>query len=145
MARRLTMRPAVAAAIASSLMIAGCATQPEPCTPEWVEWKTDRILTDFARSNRSTVRDLQNISGDIENPSAIMAVRIAALLVDFEDLARDFDRIVMPALNEAVAQCGQPRNFIPAFTGFLRDEGVGEDVIDWVEAIGYIAGQQGRS
>ena len=143
MARRMMTRAAVAA-IASSFVIAGCATQPEPCTPEWVEWKTDRILTEFARGHRDTVRDLQDVSGDVENPTAIMAVRLAALLVDVEDLARDFDRIVLPELNDAVEQCGQPRDFIPAFTQFLRKEGVDEDVIGWVETIGYIASPQGR-
>ncbi|WP_300393275.1 hypothetical protein [Henriciella sp.] len=124
---------------------AGCATQPDPCTPEWIEWKTDRVLTRFAGENRDTVRALRNMPGNIENPDAIMALRIAALMVDFEDLARDFDRIVMPEINSAIAQCGEPRNFIPAFSQFLRKEGVSEDVIDWVEAISYIANTRWRS
>jgi len=117
-------------------MAAACATQPEPCTPEWVEWKTDRILDQFADAHRGTVRDLREVSGKIENPSVLTAIRIASLAADSKDLVRDFNEIVIPELNDAIAQCGRPQEFVPAFTGFLRREGVGEDVIDWIEAFG---------
>ncbi|MGB3626381.1 MAG: hypothetical protein WA989_11145 [Henriciella sp.] len=129
----------------ASTSLSACMTQPQPCTPEWVEWRTDKVLSRFARANYGTVNDLRSLSGKVDNPSALTALRIASLIDDFDDLARDFDRIVMPELNNAIAQCSQPQNFVPAFTGFLRDEGVGEDVIEWVEVIGYIAMEQYRS
>ena len=69
----------------------------------------------------------------------MMALQMATLADDFLALARDFDRIVMPELNDAVAQCSEPRNFVPAFTQFLRKEGVDNDVIEWVEVLGYVA------
>lgn len=125
--------------LAAMTGITGCVTEPQPCTPEWIEWKSDRILNRFAKQNPSTIRALRDISGHVDNPSALTAIRIAALVGDFEGLARDFDRIVMPELNNAIAQCSQPRDFVPAFSQFLRKEGVGEDVIRWVEVIGYVA------
>lgn len=125
--------------------IAACVTQPEPCTPEWVEWKTDRIMDRFADEYRGTVRDLRDVSGKIENPSVLTALRIATLAGDAKDLVRDFNDIVMPELNDAITQCGEPREFVPAFTNFLREEGVGEDVIDWIEAFSVFMDLQRRS
>lgn len=124
------------------LGLSACATQPQPCTPEWIEWKSDKVLNRFARANYDTIRDLRQVSGKVDNPSALTAMRIAFLIDNFSDLAKDFDRIVMPELNRAMAQCSQPALFIPAFSTFLRDEGVGEDVIQWVEVIGYVAMEQ---
>lgn len=140
----MSLRAQALAALLALGGVAGCATQPDPCTPEWIEWKTDQVLTQFARSNYDTVRALRDISGEVDNPGPLMAMRIAMMLDDFEGLARDFDRIVMPELNGAVALCGEPRNFVPAFSQFLRKEGVGEDVIQWVEVIGYVAMEQRR-
>ena len=124
--------------------VSACVTEPPPCTPEWVEWKSDQVLTRFARSNYGTVSQLRDFSRDLENPSPLLLLRIASMQDDFTELARDFNRIVLPELNNAVAQCSEPRNFVPAFTGFLRKEGVGENVLEWVEAIGYLAVEQNR-
>lgn len=119
--------------------LSACVTQPQPCTPEWVEWKTDQVLTRFARSNYGTINSLRAASARADSNSAMLALQMATLADDFLALARDFDRIVMPELNDAVAQCSQPRNFVPAFTQFLRKEGVDNEIIEWVEVLGYVA------
>lgn len=125
--------------LASLIALSACATmEPEPCTSEWVEWKTDRVLTSFARSNYSEIRRLQKFSETLEdgNIGPLTALRIPAMLDDFKDLASSFESRVLPELNSAVAQCSDPQLFIPAFTGFLRKESVGEDVLEWVELLG---------
>ncbi len=92
-----------------------------------------------------TIQALRRVSGDIENPGPLLMIQLATLADDFTDLARDFDRIVLPELNDAVAQCSRSQDFMPAFSSFLRDEGVGEDAIVWIEALGYVAmGSQRR-
>lgn len=132
-------RTLAALGLVSLTALGACQTQPQPCTPEWVEWKTDQVLERFARSNMDTVRALRDVPGDVDSTSAVTLMRFATLLDDFDTLAQDFDRIVLPELNDAVAQCGQPRNFVPAFSEFLRDEGVSEPVIQWIEIIGYMS------
>ena len=132
------------ALVAGLVAVSGCATQPQPCTPEWIEWKTDRILTPFARSHAGTVRLLRDLSDEADAPGMLMAVRIAASMDDFEALAEDFDRTVLPQLNDALDQCAEPQHFVPAFSTFLRDQGVGEDIIAWVEVIGYVAMEERR-
>lgn len=122
--------------------LTACATvEPEPCTAEWVEWKTDRILNDFARANSSELRSLRNFANTLEdgNMGPMTAMRLPGMIEDFKDLAEDFENRTLPELNAAVNQCGTPQKLIPAFTTFLRKEGVGEDVIEWVEFIGELS------
>lgn len=122
--------------------LTACATvEPEPCTAEWVEWKTDRILNDFARANSSELRSLRNFANTLEdgNMGPMTAMRLPGMIEDFKDLAEDFENRTLPELNAAVNQCGTPQKLIPAFATFLRKEGVGEDVIEWVEFIGELS------
>lgn len=141
----MPVRNLFAGALAAGLVaVSGCATQPQPCTPEWIEWKTDRILTPFARSHAGAVRTLRDLSNENGSPDMFAALRLANSMDDFEDLAEDFDRTVLPQLNAALDQCSEPRQFVPAFSTFLRDQGVGEDIIAWVEVIGYVAMEERR-
>ena len=142
--KRTRLFASLAAALTGAALLSGCATQPDPCTPEWVEWKSDQIFDQFASSNIDTIRALQRVSGDIDNPGPLLAIQLATLADDFTDLAQDFDRIVLPELNDAIDQCAGSQEFMPAFSSFLRDEGVGEDVIVWIEALGYVAMEQRR-
>ena len=50
------------AALFGLAMLSACATTPEPCTPEWVEWKSEKVLKRFAVSNYSTVSRLRDFS-----------------------------------------------------------------------------------
>ncbi len=133
----------VALATLGLASLSACVT-PEPCTAEWVEWRTDKVLTRFANANSGTIRTLRDISGDMDAPGPLLAMRIAMAVNDVDDLTSDFRRIVLPELNSAIAQCSQPRHFVPAFTQFLRKEGVGEDVIEWIEVLGYLAAEQNQ-
>jgi hypothetical protein len=126
-------------AFASLAALGACASmEPEPCTSEWVEWKTERVLTNFARSNYSEINRLRKFSQTLEggNVGPLTALKIPGMIEDFKELAEGFERKVRPELNLAVDQCSDPQKLIPAFTGFLRKEGVGEDVLEWVEVLG---------
>ena len=126
-------------AFASLAALGACASmEPEPCTTEWVEWKTEKVLTNFARSNYSEINRLRKFSRTLEGGDIgpLTALKIPGMIEDFKELAEGFERKVLPELNSAIDQCGDPQKLIPAFTGFLRKEGVGEDVLEWVEVLG---------
>ena len=123
------------AILASLAVLSACQTTPEPCTPEWVEWKSEKILTRFALDNRGEVRRLRDFSQTLQQDeiSPMTALRIPGMIEDFKILAAEFDRSVLPDLNAALAQCNSVRELTPAFVSFLRKQGVGEEVLEWVE------------
>jgi len=128
--------------IASLTALGACATlEPEPCTAEWAEYKTEKVLSQFARSNYREVRRLKNFAATLEdgNIGPLTALKIPAMIEDFKELATSFEGQVLPELNAALDQCGDVQTLIPAFTVFLSREGVGEDVLEWVELLGAFA------
>lgn len=134
------LRSMLAAALGLTTL-AACTTTPEPCTAEWVEYKTERVLKSFAASNYGSVRRLKSFADTLEdgNVSPLTAMKIPGMMKDFQKLAASFEDVALPQINAAIDQCGQPERLVPAFTNFLRKEGVGEDVLAWVEVIGNLA------
>ena len=131
----------LAAGLIGLAILGACATTPEPCTPEWVERKSEKILKRFALANYSEVKRLRDFSETLQadDIGPLTALQIPGMIQDFKVLAEDFETDVLPALNDAVDECGSVQALAPALTEFLRDEGVGEDVLEWVELLTVIA------
>ncbi len=120
------------AALLVATSLGACATAPEPCTAEWIDYRTDRILKRFANENRGLVSDLRQLvraDGDVD---PVRAILLAAKADDLRQFADSFDRIIIPELSSSISQCRGDANFVPAFTEFLRREGVPEDALEWV-------------
>lgn len=129
----MSIRFALAALTFTTL--GACATQPEPCTTEWVQYRTDRILGQFARENRGLVNDLRQLTREDGKVDPVQSILLAAKAEDIQQFARSFETVVVPELNDAIRQCGRHENFVPAFTQFLRNEGVPESSLQWVAPI----------
>ncbi|MEL6860536.1 MAG: hypothetical protein AAGL11_01760 [Pseudomonadota bacterium] len=129
------------AMMASAAMLAACQSTPEPCTQEWVEWKSEKVLKRFALNNYSEVKRLRDFSETLEEDDIgpLIALQIPAMIEDFKELATNFETSVLPELNAAADLCGGAQELAPAFVAFLRDEGIGEDVLEWVELLTVIA------
>ena len=116
----------------SLVALAGCASvEPQACTAEWVDYKTDKVLKKFASNNRGMINDLrrlQNADGDVD---PFVAMQLLSKKNQIERFADTFQTIVVPELQAAVDQCGDAE-LIPAFTEFLRNEGVGDATLQWV-------------
>ena len=75
----------------SVVPLAGCATTPKPCTQEWVDYKTDRILRKFASENRTIINDLRrltNAEGDLNTFATLQLMSRADDLQRFGHLGR---------------------------------------------------------
>ena len=125
------MKTRFAAILLGLTCLTACASvEPEPCTAEWVDYKTDKVLKKFASNNRGMINDLrrlQNADGDVD-PFVAMQLLSKKKIERFADT---FQTIVVPELQAAVDQCGDAE-LIPAFTEFLRNEGVGDATLQWV-------------
>lgn len=127
---RITLVP-----ILLATALAACQTTPPPCTQEWIDYKSDKILRGFASDNRSLINDLrklQNADGDL-NP--LITVRLMSNPDRIEKFVDSFSNRVVPELEAALFECGQSEEFVPALTEFLRDEGVSESALEWVGPI----------
>ena len=116
------------------LVFSGCAAlEPEPCTSDWVKWRTDQITSDFRSTYGGDIRELAKFSHQLENPSPLVLLQVTSRLNRFRDMAEDFSTAVMPELRSAIDQCGTPTKFVSAFSGLLAEQGVDQSVLDWVE------------
>ncbi len=115
--------------------ISACATAPKPCTTEWIDYRTEAVLRKFAVQNRDLVGDLRQLVREDGDLDPVQAILLAAKARDIERFARSFETIVIPEIDSAIAQCGTNADFVPAFTEFLRREGVKQEALDWVGPI----------
>ena len=127
------MTPRLTALALFLLPLAACATmEPEPCTAEWIDYKTDKILRSFASENRGLINDFRKLTregGDIDPFVAMTLARKSGRIQTFAD---SFNRTVLPELEAALSQCGRNEEFMPALTSFLQDEGVSDEAISWI-------------
>ena len=124
-----------AAAAAAFAAISACATQPEPCTGEWVEWKSEKVLRSFAGQHYGFIRDLKKLEDQFDSPGLLAIARIARIADDAGEVIADFQTDVVPELKLAYEQCGSVEKLLPTFTKFLRTEGVSDNAIKWVEGL----------
>lgn len=115
--------------------LGACATAPKPCTAEWIDYRRDAVLRKFAVQNRGLVSDLRQLVRTDGKVDPVQAILLTAKADDLRKFARSFETIVIPEIDSAIAQCGTNADFVPAFTEFLRREGVREEALDWVGPI----------
>jgi hypothetical protein len=126
---------ALCAALMLAVSVGACATSPEPCTTEWIDYRTEKVLRRFAVENRDLVTDLRRLKREDGDIDPVQAILLAAKADDLRRFASSFERIIIPELQSAYDQCGKKAEFVPAFTQFLRREGVSDEALEWVGPI----------
>lgn len=136
MQQRWTM---LAVVVFSLVGVSGCASlEPEPCTPEWVDYKTDQILDPFVRRHRQEISTLRDLSGELDNPGLMTTFRMVGQAEAIAEMAQDFNETTVPEIRAAVAQCSAPGQASDLLVAMLEREGVGEDVVAWIETLGVL-------
>lgn len=137
------MMKSIAAAMLALPVLAACTTTPEPCTSEWVQWKTERILGQFAIEHGDQIGKLREIApvmfgpeGGLEDiaPTSMMVLSAIGAL----DLVLEFGADAWPQITEAVAECAAEPDAAYLFAGMLRDQGVDERAVKAIERLGNI-------
>jgi hypothetical protein len=131
----------LAAALLMLPVISACTTTPEPCTAEWIDWKTERILGEFVYDHRKQIDDLREQAprmfgpeGDLERiaPTSLLvltAIGALQLVVDFADDA-------WPEIADAVSECSSAPDASRLFADMLRREGVDDRAVRAIEDLG---------
>ncbi|MEL6955731.1 MAG: hypothetical protein AAFO88_03730 [Pseudomonadota bacterium] len=143
--KRSLLAPAAGLAMLASLT--ACASlEPEPCTPEWVDYQTEQVLRPFVREYRSEINTLRDLSGDLENPGVLTTMRLIGQADTIADMFEDFQGRAVPRIENALAQCSAPGEASDLLVAMLEREGVEPDVINWIEALGVLVeGYQRRN
>lgn len=117
--------------------LVSCASmEPEPCTAAWVDWKRDQILDDFTDEHRSAIRSIRRISDDLRDPTMLSPMRIASAADEIRAMADTFANRTLPEVRSALSQCSTTTNGAKLLADLLRREGVDEETLAWVEALG---------
>lgn len=131
----------LAVAVLAFPLLSACATAPEPCTAEWVDWKTERIIGQFVIDHRKEISELRDVAPimfgpeggmqDIAPTSMMVLTAIGAL-----DLVLDFANDAWPQVSDAVSECATAPDATRLFADMLRREGVDERAIAAIERVG---------
>lgn len=134
-------------ALACLPAFASCATTPEPCTSEWVHWKTDRFIAQFVKEHQKEFTDARNSSvifsgmGGLDTSGGIPMMLLAA--GGMLTLASDFMNDLWPELRDAVSECDTAPRATQLFASILREQGVNERAVKAVEDLGMLLDRQG--
>jgi hypothetical protein len=127
------MKKLLAALVIAALPLAGCASiEPKACSAEWFDYKSEKVLRKFALQNRGLIGDLRQMAKADGEIDPFKALTMLAKAKDFQKFAKSFETVVIPELDAALETCGSNTEFVPAFTKFLRSEGVPESALEWV-------------
>lgn len=132
-------------ALLGLISLAGCASmEPEPCTRAWVDWKTEQIVKSFALSNTGEIREIRRAAQYLDGESRTGAFAIARATLTLGNLAEEFVEDVVPEVTSAIDQCGTTVGMATLFTDMLRDEGVDQRVLVWVESLSILLSPEAR-
>ena len=140
----------ITAAVIALPMLASCSTfEPEPCTAKWFDWKTERIVGQFAYDHRQQIDDfrrsapaLLNATGGLEQfkPTSLMVLTALGAM----QLTVDFMQDAWPEVNHAIGQCATAPKASRFFADMLRRENVDERAVRAIEDLGNLVDSVGR-
>jgi hypothetical protein len=121
-----------------ALFLAACATQPEPCTAEWFDWKTQRFFDEFVGDHREDIVELRGLTANLntEDRSLGNIAVLASAAGKAISLGSDFLNDTVPEINSAISQCGTTPKATQLFASLLRREGFDERSVKAVESLG---------
>ena len=123
-----------------ALVLAACASQPKPCTAEWVDWKPQRFFDEFVGDHRQDIIELRGLTANLNTDDksisniAIMASAAGKAI----SLGSAFLNNTVPEINSAISQCGTTPKATQLFASFLRREGFDERSVKAIEDLGAV-------
>lgn len=127
------MTPRFVAIAICLLPVSACATvEPEPCTSEWIDYKTEKVMRKFASQNQRLINDFRKLTRESGDVDPLVAFTLSRKSAEIRQFADSFNDTVLPELERALDQCGSHEEFVPAFTKFLKQEGVSDAALEWI-------------
>ena len=120
--------------------ISGCATAPDPakvCTSEWIGERSDKAISRIERKASRSLKSLQKAGGSWargKTPNPFQMLMLSNSLKGLEKELKNGQGI--RDLKTLSATCDDPKIISDAMGGFLRKQGLPDNIINFIEGMG---------
>lgn len=131
--------PLVSLAILSTT-IASCATAPDPakvCTSEWISKRSDKAISRIESKAGRSLKSLQKTGESWskgKTPNPFQMLMLSRSLKSLENELKNGQGI--RDLKTLSATCNDPKIISDAMGGFLRKQGLPDNIINFIEDMG---------
>lgn len=125
-----------ALAIISPLFISACATQPDPavvCSSEWIQPRTARAIKDIEKSSSGAIKSLRRVGETYargKTPGPLQLLSLSSSMKTLERQVKNGRGI--RDLKTVARTCNDPSIISDSLTGFMRDQGLPDNMINFV-------------
>jgi len=123
-----------------STSIAGCATAPDPakvCTSEWIGKRSDKAISRIESKAGRSLKSLQKAGkswSQGKTPNPFQLLLLSNSLKGLEKELKNGQGI--RDLKTLSATCNDPKIISDAMGGFLRKQGLPDNIINFIEGMG---------
>ena len=123
-----------------TLSLTGCATAPDPakvCTSEWIGERSDKAISRIEKKASRTIKPLKKASekwAQGKTPNPVQLFLLSNSLKSLEKELKNGQGI--KDLKTLSATCNDPKIISDAMGGFLRKQGLSDNIINFIEGMG---------
>lgn len=131
---------ALLSALVLSSLLTGCATAPDPakvCTAEWIGKRSDKAISRIERKAGRSLKSLQKAGESWsrgKTPNPFQMLMLSNSLKGLEKELKNGQGI--RDLRTLSATCDDPKIISDAMGGFLRKQGLPDNIINFIEGMG---------
>lgn len=127
-------------AVSLSFIVTACATAPDPakvCTSEWIGKRSDKAISRIESKAGRSLKSLQKAGQSWANGKTPNAFQLLALSSSFKSLEKELKNgRGIKDLKTLSATCKDPKIISDAMGGFLRKQGLPDNIINFIESMG---------
>ncbi len=123
-----------------SATITGCATAPDPakvCTSEWIGERSDKAISRIEKKAARSIKPLKKAGEKWAQGKKPNIVQQALLFRSLKGLEKELKNGQgIRDLKTLSATCNDPKIISDAMGGFLRKQGLPDNIINFIEGMG---------
>jgi len=123
-----------------SPLITGCATAPDPakvCTSEWIGKRSDKAVSRIESKAGRSLKSLQKAGKSWSKGKTPNLIQMALLSRSLKGLENELKNgRGIKDLKTLSATCNDPKIISDAMGGFLRKQGLPDNIINFIEGMG---------
>lgn len=123
-----------------TLLVTGCASTPDPakvCTSEWIGERSDKAISRIESKASSSLKSLQKAGESWAKGKTPNLIQQALLLRSLKGLEKELKTgRGIKDLKTLSATCNDPKIISDAMGGFLRKQGLPDNIINFIESMG---------